>query len=483
LKDNRKNEKTAPAEINIKPGISRQWKVITRTLLLLFIALVIFKFNFVKKRLERPNIIMIVVDTLRPDHLGAYGYKKSTSPNVDTFARDGIVYKNCFAHSPTTGPSVSSIMSGFLPHETTVVYNSYKLPFEVKTLAEYLKESGYNTYAVISNYMLRMKKRHFQGFDVYDDEMLQMESVRPFPERIAEHTTNRAIELLKEQKSKDGKFFMWLHYQDPHGPYTPPTPYKDMFFSKDDFSVSLPFTKMNFGHNVIAQYQQLGNHKESAYYISQYDGEIRYFDDEFKRLIDAIKAEGFYDDSMIIFTSDHGEGMGEHGLYFLHEDYMYDTLLRVPLIIKYDDKRAVRTENVQHIDLMPTIFSVTGIPSKAPLRGVNILKDDIKSREIFSEYSIRQEEGIKDKDTFSLIEDNMKIVFDTARILMFDLKNDPAEDHDLSALPEYSEMKNDMAKRLFKIREESLLNIDAEYIKPVYTEEEMENLRSLGYLN
>lgn len=431
-----------------------------------------------------PNIILIVVDTLRPDHLGTYGYKKDTSPTVDALAEDGVVFENAFAQAPGTVPSVASLMSGYLPHEVQVYTNNHPLPFEVKTMAEYLKDDGYSTYAVIGNFMLEMKKKFFQGFDVYDDRMEDTEIVRNMSERIAENQTRRAIELLKEQKSKgDGKFFMWLHYQDPHGPYMPPPPYNEMFYDKNEKPRDLPVGDKNKGLNIIPKYQKLGDHTDTAYYISQYDGEIRYFDQHLKRLIDTLKELDMYDDSMIIFTADHGEGMGEHGLYFAHEDYLYDSLIHVPLIVKYDKKGVRRKENVQLMDLLPTILSVAGIPGDPGFRGKNILMEQPVDREIFSHYSMRDNKAFEEKDISALIVDNYKIIYERGKMNFYNIKNDPNEEHDISGKPEVAGRLKEMKKRLLAIRSVDTLKLKSSNKASDLSEEEKEKFRSLGYLN
>ncbi len=172
-------------------------------------------------RAKFPSIILITVDTLRADHLGCYGYLRDTSPNIDQLAEEALLFKNCISHAPVTGSSFASILSGFLPHETKVLGN-LPLPPEVETLPEIMQMNGYRTIAVVSNYVLRKQNGWVKGFNVYDDEMTNVERTSKHTERVAEHTTNRAIELLKQYHKN--KLFMWVHYQDPHGPYTPPWP-------------------------------------------------------------------------------------------------------------------------------------------------------------------------------------------------------------------------------------------------------------------
>ena len=164
---------------------------------------------------KRPNIILITVDTLRADNLSCYGYNRNTSENLDRFAADAMLFENCLSHAPVTSSSLTSLLSGFLPHETKV-FENLPLPKEVDTLAKMLQRQGYKTAGVVSNFNLRRKAGWSEGFAIYDDNMVAYEQVRGLPERTAEHTTNRAIEVLKELNSE--QLFLWVHYQDPHGP-------------------------------------------------------------------------------------------------------------------------------------------------------------------------------------------------------------------------------------------------------------------------
>ena len=306
---------------------------------------------------KRPNIFLIIIDTLRPDHLSCYGYPRNTSPNIDQFAKNALLFENCFSHASSTGGSCACILSGFLAHETKVLVYGYALPSAVEILPEMLRRQGYKNAAVISNYVLRKRTNWTQGFDVFDDTMDDKELVRGLPERTAKGTTDRAIELIN-QFSRD-PLFMWIHYQDPHGPYTPPKQYAGMFWNPDDKKPrNIKVNKKESGTGGIPSYQKLPNNSTNYhYYVSQYDAEIRYIDEHFKRLIDTLKEQGIYDESLIILTSDHGEGMGEHNYYFAHGENLYNQLIHVPLIIRHGNELTGRRKDfVQHLDIVPTIF-------------------------------------------------------------------------------------------------------------------------------
>jgi arylsulfatase A-like enzyme len=428
---------------------------------------------------RKPNILLVTVDTLRPDHLGCYGYSKTTSPHIDRFAQDSVLFERCFSHAPETRMSVASILSGFLPHETKVPENNSLSP-KVQIIPEILRRYGYKTAAVVSNYVLRKGEGFEQGFSLYDDTMKQHELVRGLAERIAEYTTNRAIELL-EQHTK-GSLFLWIHYQDPHGPYTPPGKFAELFVSPQDGHRILKFNDSLSGRGGIPLHQRLGDNRNYYYYVSQYDGEIAYMDEHFSRLLDALKRLGFYDDSLIIFTSDHGEGMGEHDYYFAHIDYLYNGLTHVPLILKYGKNAGGRRQDfVRHIDIVPTILNAAGIDSNPHYRGMDLFRKDGPTKEIFAAMNSPQ---VRDGKKFSLVYDNAKLIYTPIdeSYELFDLKTDFDEQQNVINNSAYKERSKDLKARLARILKEDFLNVPVETKSREQSEQEKENLRALGYV-
>jgi len=427
---------------------------------------------------KKPSIILITVDTVRPDYLTCYGYSKNTSPNIDKFAADSLMFENCFSHAPETRLSFASILSGFLPHETRVTEN-IPLPSGVETLAEILQRQGYKTAAVISNYVLRKTQGYEQGFMIYDDTMNERELVRRWPERIAEHTTNRAIELLKQFHKDD--LFIWIHYQDPHGPYTPPKHFANLFRNPNQKPRHLKVNSSLSGYGGIPYYQRLGKNTNYYYYISQYEGEIRYQDEHFKPLITALKQLGLYDSALIIFTSDHGEGMGEHNYYFAHGENLYNHQLHVPFIIKYGKAlTGRRTDYVQHIDIIPTIFKILDMKLDSRFRGRDLCEQYETEREIFAEMiSPLVRDGIK----FSLAMDGLKLIYTPLfkQYELYQLKIDPYETDNLINVPKYQQRVKDLKKRLKRISREDFLKLQIVDKPQKLTEEEIEKLKSLGY--
>lgn len=428
---------------------------------------------------ERPSIILITVDAVRADHLGCYGYSKNTSPNIDRFATEALLFENCLAHAPDTRYSFASILSGFLPHETKIT-ETHQLAAAVKTVPEILRQEGYKTVAVISNFVMRKKQGFEQGFIIYDDTMRDRELVRRWPERVAERTTDRAIELLKEFH-KD-QLFMWIHYQDPHGPYTPPERLARLFRNPAQKPRNLKLNTSLSGRGGIPFYQRLGTNRDFYDYVARYDGEIRYQDEHFKHLVDVLKELGLYDEALIIFSSDHGEGMGEHNYFFAHGENLYADQLHVPLIIRYGEEPAGRRSDfVQHLDVVPTIFKALGMKMDSRFRGRDLLKQNEKKREIFAEMkSPLVRDGIK----FCVVFDGLKLIYTRLfkKYELFNLKSDPHEEHDLINDPKYRERAGDLKIRLKRIREEDFLGLRVVKRRQKLTEEEIRKLKSLGYV-
>jgi len=421
---------------------------------------------------RRPSIFLITIDALRGDHLGCYGYPKNTSPNIDQFAKDAMLFENCLSHGSETRFSFASILSGFLPHETKIKKNR-PLPSGVETIAEILQRAGYKTIAVVSNYVLNKNEGWGQGFIIYDDTMNERKLGWLLPERLAEDTTDRAIELL-EQFHKD-RLFMWIHFQDPHGPYTPPGRFAQLFQNPENPPLYLELNNSMSGKGGIPLYQRLGMNRDFYYYVSQYDSEIRYLDEYFKNLTDKLKGLGLYDNSLILLTSDHGEGMGEHDYYFAHGENLYNSLTHVPLIVKYGKELVGRRcDFVQHIDIVPTILKILGMKVDSRFRGMDLLNKHDRKRGIFAE----------NESNYSLAMDGLKLIYTASgdQYELFDLKDDPCEKDNLINDSKYQEQIKDLKMGLNQIRREDFLGIPDNTIYRKLTNEELERLKSLGYI-
>ncbi|HVS32178.1 MAG TPA: sulfatase-like hydrolase/transferase, partial [Thermoanaerobaculia bacterium] len=267
-------------------------------------------------------IILISIDTLRSDRLPVYGYRGVATPHIDAFRGDSILYERAYSHCPLTLPSHASMFTGLLPSEHGVRDNiGYRLAGNIPTAAEVLKKSGYATGAAISAFVLRREAGLARGFDFYDDEVepLGESNVIGRVQRPGNETIAAAEQWL--EKTSAQPFFLFLHLYDPHTPYEAPQPF-------------------------LSQYED------------RYDGEIAWVDHLLGKFFESLKRRGLYDRSMIVVTSDHGEGLNDHGEEE-HGIFLYREVLQVPLLLKLPrSHRAGSTvkTSVQLIDLFPTIL-------------------------------------------------------------------------------------------------------------------------------
>jgi tetratricopeptide (TPR) repeat protein len=278
-------------------------------------------------------IILISIDTLRADHLPVYGYRKVKTPAIDALAADGIVFERAYAHSPQTLPSHTAILTGQLPFETGVRDNvGFTLRDDQATLAGRLRERGYVTGGVVSAFVLRKETGIGRGFDFFDSQLPP--AAPDLPMGQVQRTGGESLAIAERwmQGLSSSKFFLFFHVYDPHTPYTPPERF--------------------------AQY-------------APYDGEIAYTDEVVGQLVAWLKDRNWYDPALIVFLSDHGEGLGDHG-ELEHGLFLYDETIRVPFIVKLPKGvgagRRISTP-VQHIDLVPTILDWLQVKVPASLHG------------------------------------------------------------------------------------------------------------------
>ena len=279
------------------------------------------------------GIILITVDTLRADRLESYGYAGTPNPAVNALAADGVLFEQVIAQSPLTLPSHCSMLTGAFPYHTGVRDQAgFSLKPEHRTLAERLRSEGYRTAAFIGSSVLNAGTGLDQGFDLYWD----LPEQGP-PERLGGEVMHRALEWLSSQG--DGKFFAWIHLFDPHSPYDAPEP---------------------FG---------------SRYRTRPYDGEVAYVDSLVGDLVGHLKRLRLYDRTLLVFTSDHGESLGEHG-ESSHGMFLYDATVRIPLIIKAAGsawKGRVIPEQVRGVDIAPTILQLAGLRVDDQIQGRGLL--------------------------------------------------------------------------------------------------------------
>jgi arylsulfatase len=316
------------------------------------------------------HVVLITVDTLRADRIGAYGYSAATTPALDALAAESIRFERAYAHSSATLPSVSSLMTGKLPGEHGLFSNLGQLTPDLPTLATLLQDAGFESAAFIGSYALRPSRGLAQGFGSYTNEYRSAEAVRDEPENLAGPLTDEA-EAWLEQRDPTKRLFLWVHYQEPHGPYTPPRFEMPAIADSDPV---LPLNPTNSGVGGIPKYQWLG-HGRLAEYQARYDGEISEFDRHLGRLLEVLERTGVLADSVLVFSSDHGEAFGEGGVFCAHSEGLSDAMLQVPLLMRVPGHpAAVRTDRVRQIDVLPTLLELLGVTA-GDLPGESLLVD------------------------------------------------------------------------------------------------------------
>lgn len=371
-------------------GTSRRWYPLSAGLVAL--ALVALSCRDQPAR----RVLLVTLDTVRADRLGAYGNPDGLTPVLDTLAREGAVFTNAAAHVPITTPSHASILTGLLPPTHGVRDNgTFALPETATTVTETLKAAGFATHAVLASFALDRRFGLAQGFDSYDDAIGAEHGLRA--ERSADDVVSRALAWF-DQASRP-TWFLWLHLYDAHHPYLPPAPLAE-----------------RFAH-------------------APYDGEIAFVDRELGRLFAELRRRDLWDDTLVVVVADHGEALGEHGERF-HGTLLYDATVRVPLLVKWPGRgpRGRFPTSVGTYDIAPTILAATGLTSSAPsVPGRDLaalVRDPEAGRQVYVE-SLTSELHYGWSRLTALRTERFKLIRG-ARLELYDHVADPAESTDIS---------------------------------------------------
>lgn len=388
------------------------------------------------------NVLLVTIDTIRPDRLSCYSTKYLKTPRIDALAAKGVIFDRAFAHNPSTLPSHTNILLGTTPLYHGVHDNSkFRVSEDFLTLAEYLKSEGYRTAAFIGAFALDSRFGLSQGFDVYDDSYPSKSSTAfVSPERKAEKVIHSALDWVEKQ---DSVWFAWVHLWDPHTPYFPPEPFKSQF--KDD----------------------------------PYSGEVAYVDSELGKIFDYLENNDLVDNTLIILTGDHGESLSEHG-ELTHTYFAYNSTLWVPLIIAGPGIDACRVDEfVSHIDIFPTLCDILGMETPSFLQGVSVLPlmegKKIEKRAIYFE-SLGPYYNQGWAPLRGFIEGREKFI-DSPLSEFYDLQDDFDEEKNLVQKINLDKYQ----KKLRKI-EEGFSSPQKAQARQRIDREAQEKLRSLGYI-
>jgi len=385
-----------------------------------------------------PNVVLIGVDTLRADHLSCYGYPEQTSPRIDALAADGVLYRNMIAQSSWTKPSFATIFTSFYPSSHTAIHKASRLPQSAPTLAEELQAAGYATGGFADNINIAPSFGFNQGFDTYifmepsyplgasaaASQLAFYQALRQVYFRLAgddvtvqhfyqDAETMNAAALEWLGGHRDERFFLFIHYMDPHDPYMK-HPYDGTGYARASDQNPDPAMAPTFS--------------------SLYDGEILYLDAHLGDLFDWLEQAGLYDDALIILTADHGEEFQEHGGWW-HGQTLYGEQILVPLIVKYPGQAragAVEEDWARSLDIAPTILDVAGLAIPPAWQGRSLWSPSEPPAYLFAE---EEHEGnvIRMVQTggFKLILANQDNPRGLPAQALFNLPPDPGEQHNL----------------------------------------------------
>lgn len=434
---------------------------------------------------ERPNIVLISIDTLRTDRLGAYGYGHELTPNLDELARDGVVFERAVTTAGTTWPAHASMLTGLYPRYHGVRRNSLELDENIPVVTELLSESGYSTGSFVSYKGMHFRGKFDRGFEAVSDREFTAENEDPI--REGEATTAMAIEWLSEQENSGSPAFLWLHLFEPHSPYEL-TEYSREWMEKTDYEGFLADGAS--GEELRGRRKEIvASPDHVAAMNALYDGEIELADKLVGRLLDKLEAHGRLDNAVLIVVSDHGQGLGENG-NMGHGPTLREDVLHVPLIIRdFRSNQGGRrvTDTVSLVDLAPTIaqaaldIELPGVQGRSLAAHLGGAKDENPDREVFAEVrlwpDLEEAPDWYDEKSIAVYADGLKFKTQRGETEIFDPRIRPSSEKRLDS----PEVDDAFLAYLDSLRSEFL---DGE-IQPTeveLTDHEIETLKSLGYI-
>ena len=394
----------------------------------------------------KPNVLLVVVDTLRADRLGCYGFREDTSPNVDRLASDGILLEKMICQVPQTLPSFCSILTGTHPVTHGVRVNGFfSLSSRAVTLAEILRDEGYRTGAFLAGFPLDSRFGMDQGFDTYSDEMVSHRTMLGLNEQddgsfdwlghdtgsfenTADVVTNRFLRWLDD--NGDEPFFALVHYFDPHHDYAPPAAFRGR-------------------------------------YRHPYSGEVAYTDQQFGRILDRLREQGLDENTLVIFTADHGECLGEHRRFY-HQDQMVAAAINVPFVARLPGKLPKNSRIpglCRTVDIVPTILDLVDVDIPDCVEGSTLIPDIatgcVQGRSCYFETLFGKLESGTGITRLGFQEENWKLVLNRLEnpaagkakehVELYNLAADPEERNNLRATyPEERDRIRSLLKKFLR---------------------------------
>lgn len=458
---------------------------------------------------NQPNILLIVVDTLRSDFISAYGFPHPITPNIDALAREGVLYENAISTSPWTTPSHASLFTSQYPSRNGVDGRNIILDPASKTLAAELSHIGFQTAGFINNVYIRRQTGLGRGFQQYEEFwgrnecssiMLLVEFVHekfnPREDTGAMETRNAINDWLHHDWTRKHPFFLFVHLMEPHAPYGTPASKVQKFLPPG--VTPQQAAKVNQDPEIFISGKLKMSPRDFEILTALYQNDINYVDSVIGAIIQDFKQRNILDNTLVIFTSDHGEHFGDHNL-MSHELSLYDVLLHVPLIIRFPNHHHSGTRikaTVQTIDIFPSIMRFLKSESKLDLQGFSLLPDFFERKNhlyVFSEYNnLRAADKMErrfpdlppsrpwNKKVLKSVRDaNWKFIWGSDGIReLYSIQNDPYEKNNLapSNPDEVKKMQGVLGKWSTSFKPSNF------YKNEEISREALDELRALGYV-
>lgn len=456
------------------------------------------------KNPDRPNILLIIMDATRADHLSCYGYSRRTTPNIDRIARKGVRFKQAISVAPWTVPTHASMFTGLYPSEHRIEWTGLRLTQDYPTLAQRLNDQGYETLLISANTLVSEGLN--KGFGKKVDLMHPLKNDWPmvnllnrlycrfFHQRMYDKSawliTRKLVKWFR-QRDTSRPFFAFVNYLEPHSPYILPSKFRHQF-SPNESNVSLPpeVDPWNYMAGVVDLTP------ESRRTLTDlYDAAIRYTDHQIGRLITALRDVTQLDKTCVIITADHGENLGDHNLMDHHYS-LHETLIHVPLIIRYpnasprgiDDWRLVQTT-----DLYPTILAVAGqnggntsglnLLDKSETRPFAVAEYLVPNFTVFEQRGLRHKVEHLNRGLLAIRNEKFKYIWASdGQHELHDLCSDPKEKENLMGRSAYVQVQQDLHTKAVQWLEERLGDLGKSTVAtPDHLIEE--RLRALGYID
>lgn len=434
---------------------------------------------------EPRGIVLITVDTLRADHVSLYGNSRMLTLNFERLMSGGVLFRQCIVQATTTSPSHASLMTGLYPEDHNVYSNFEALGDTPVTMAEAFKARGFATFALVNMRHLNPEVVNLdQGFDTF---------IKSGNMRRASTSVDKFLGWLDTLDPKQ-PFFAWIHLADVHTPYHPPPPYDHFYYNEDErdpHKNSLqhiwPLLPTNMSdHPLFLSW--LEGVTDLFWVFAQYDGAVSYVDNEVGRLLDALEERRLLGRTAMVLTADHGESLGEHGMYFVHTG-LFEPTVHVPLITYFPGTGRQGTEVrdvVQSVDVMPTVLEYFHVPVPGNLRGQSLwplIRGSLSPERVaFIEHAGHNQVALR-SDRYKYIRHlrtahlQPSYPFVAGKEELYDLRQDPSERQNIAALrPEVVRM----FRREYEVRRKDRMNLQAGTAE--VDRETLEVLRSLGYV-